>query len=998
MKSNLLKYKMINPRPEHFEQIQELCRRVYPFSKPWSLAQLESHRTIFPDGQLIVVDTENKKVVGLAFSLIISWNDYSPQDNWQDFTSAGFFYNHDPKRGTTLYGAEVMVDPDCRSKGIGKMLYEGRLKIVEKYNLKRIRAGARLRGYSKFKDKLTPQEYAKEVVEGKIYDPTLSFQVARGFQVFDVAPNYLFNDPESLGFAAVIEWLNPKRNTERDYTRQRIRISSFMKGENFVPEHLPKELRRLVRITTTSLGQAIKHIEGEKLYRRVEHFRDQLKKVRGKKQVTAIYKNLLNELSKEKSDVLMKLAHAFSLQLELVNACETAYRTWRLRQKSAPQTLKTKIDLTHVLTAHPTEARAKNTVEILSKIQNILIEALQNNFSLNQISLNTQVQLLWLQSLSKTKQPRVVDEADYIFSLVLSPEILPFILHGQPGYSLKLRTWVGGDKDGHPGVDKQVMKQCLSRSRFYLVNFIDSYFNELLADISELPDSNHYRNISTALRQLQAEITKLSELSYSDGTRIKKWTLKLNAFQRKAPHFVRSHEKMLLITQAIQVFPALVLPIELREDASLIEKALTDNNSAIRNMLTELNKVAGALDVTHYARGLVISHCEGDKDISNACTLVQKTCVKKSLPVIPLFESREALVAGKKILKTWLKSSKNQELVRRHWGNKLEIMLGYSDSAKQTGVLASRLLIAKAMNEIDRQLKPHKIKSVFFHGSGGSVARGGGSLKEQISWWSQSAIENPKMTTQGEMIQRTFSTKEILNSHCSQLTAEALRRKVQKVRLHVSPELDLLANESMRHYSELVNDSEIITELLEATPFRYLEALKIGSRPTKRPSQKVSLDSLRAIPWVLCWTQSRILLPTWWGVGSAWKNLSQDQKQNLKKHFAESPFFSSYVKILGFTLAKVEMDIWEIYLQQNKADRHIHRFKQEYDWTLEFFKSVSGQSKLIWHRPWLEESIQLRSPHIHILNLIQILAMRKKHEPLLRETLVGIACGMLTTG
>ena len=212
---------ILHPRPEHFADIQELCRKVYPFTKPWSIDQLESHRAYFPDGQLIAVNMVSGKVVGLAFSLIISWDDYSPQDNWTDFTSGGFFHNHNPKRGKTLYGAEVMVDPEMRGLGIGKLLYQGRQEIAYKYGLKRIRAGARLRGYSKFKDKFAPNEYVKEVMEKRIYDPTLSFQLNQGFTAIDVAKNYLFNDPESLGYAAVIEWLNPQVITEKDIKKKK---------------------------------------------------------------------------------------------------------------------------------------------------------------------------------------------------------------------------------------------------------------------------------------------------------------------------------------------------------------------------------------------------------------------------------------------------------------------------------------------------------------------------------------------------------------------------------------------------------------------------------------------------------------------------------------------------------------------------------------------------------------------------------------------------------
>lgn len=993
------RFVLTNPLPKHFIQIQDLCRRVYPFTKPWSIEQLESHRANFPDGQLIVIDNETEKVVGLAFSLIISWSDYSPQDNWQDFTSGGFFHNHNPRQGKTLYGAEVMVDPEYRGRGIGKLLYAGRQDIVHKYNLKRIRAGARLRGYSKFKDKLSPREYVKQVTEKKIYDPTLSFQLGQGFKVIDVAANYLFNDPESLGYAAVIEWLNPENNSARDFEKQRQSLEFFLSGDQFVPQYLPKELRNLVRRSTTALGRAIIDLEGEAFYRKIEHYREQLKKSRNKEKIKQVLQALSKKLNSESKQDLLKIAHAFSLQLEIVNVCEAAYRTWRQRQKPLFQGLKNKLNLTYVLTAHPTEARSKDVVESLNRLQKMLVEEIQNKFIFNEKALATQMRLLWLQSLVKNERPTVIDEAEYIYSLTLNPEILDFLLQEKPAYDLKLRTWVGGDKDGHPGVDKNTMKECLVHSRQYLIHYASLKLSQLLSDLVLLGNSKKLvQSELSTLRKFLIELKYFKVISTGDGTKIKTWSFKYKTFIKRASKLIRDHEQTLLLLRFLDYFPAFVLPIELREDASLISEALKDTKAPIREMLTELSKISGALDITSYARGLIISHCEQEQDLANACQLVDLVCKQSSLPVIPLFETREALLRGKRTLKKWLSIKRNHDRVQRHWFRKFEIMLGYSDSAKQTGTLASRLLISKSMREIDKTLRPFQIQPIFFHGSGGSVARGGGSLKEQISWWSRSAIENPKMTIQGEMIQRIFASKEILNSQCIHLTTEAQRRKVRKVRFEKSPELDSFADQVANEYTKLINNSELLSVLLNATPYKYLDILKIGSRPSKRPTANITLSSLRAIPWVLCWTQTRVLLPIWWGIGTTWTNLNLTEKEKLKTLYLKNPFFSSFIKTLGFTLAKVELDVWELYLNEKENAETIKVIRREFDDAVKFVLEASQEKDLIWYRPWLAESIRLRSPHIHLLNLIQIIAMKKSDENLLRETIVGIACGMLTTG
>lgn len=191
-----------------FPQVMALSERIYGPGMGWSAAQLQSHLDVFPEGQLVSVvpEEDGDRLLGMAASLIIDWDDYEMTDTWRTFTDAGMFTNHDPVKGRTLYGAEVMTDPAERGRGIGSALYRARQKLVERLDLVRIRAGARLRGYHRFASRMTAAEYVAEVRRGRHRDPTLSFQLRRGFQVLGVVPNYLRNDPESLGWAAVIEW------------------------------------------------------------------------------------------------------------------------------------------------------------------------------------------------------------------------------------------------------------------------------------------------------------------------------------------------------------------------------------------------------------------------------------------------------------------------------------------------------------------------------------------------------------------------------------------------------------------------------------------------------------------------------------------------------------------------------------------------------------------------------------------------------------------------
>ena len=219
-----------------FPAIIGICRRVYPTHPPYSEEQLASHVAVFPEGQLtaVLVDESGgreggdgggrdavetgERVVGMAASLIVRWDDYDIDLRWRDFTAGGTFTNHDPS-GRTLYGAEVMVDPEAQGGGAGSALYVARDELLRDLGLLRIRAGARLRGYQTWAGRLTPEAYVQRVVRGELRDPTLTFQLHRGFRVVAVVSGYLGNDPESLGYAAVIEKLNPELATPEDYRR-----------------------------------------------------------------------------------------------------------------------------------------------------------------------------------------------------------------------------------------------------------------------------------------------------------------------------------------------------------------------------------------------------------------------------------------------------------------------------------------------------------------------------------------------------------------------------------------------------------------------------------------------------------------------------------------------------------------------------------------------------------------------------------------------------------
>jgi GNAT superfamily N-acetyltransferase len=203
------------------DQMIRLCRDVYPDSPAWSADQLTSHQSVFPEGQFVVEDRVDGSIIGFAASLIVNWDDYDWATPWRDFTDGGYFTNHNPQTGRTLYGAEIMVSPKRQGTGAGTKLYRMREDLAIRLGLLRIRAGARLRNYHRYAKLMSAEDYVHSVIDGKLRDPTLSFQLKRGFRVLRVTPDYLRHDPESLGYAAVIEWINPAVAKPEDFAHQR---------------------------------------------------------------------------------------------------------------------------------------------------------------------------------------------------------------------------------------------------------------------------------------------------------------------------------------------------------------------------------------------------------------------------------------------------------------------------------------------------------------------------------------------------------------------------------------------------------------------------------------------------------------------------------------------------------------------------------------------------------------------------------------------------------
>lgn len=761
---------------------------------------------------------------------------------------------------------------------------------------------------------------------------------------------------------------------------------------------LPEELKKIVYESVFLLGSIVREQYGADCYDQIERIRVSFKQVRdqGPEKLHEVLNHSYIELSNVSEERLIKIAHVNSLMLELVNCCESAYRVVTIQKK--PTTVKpTDQQIVFVLTSHPTEARSKSFLILVERITEVLIRGFETNFSDIKDELKFLLNLALSIEITKHLKPTIRDEFSEIYQRMLSKKMLDKQIElYEKGVEVSFRTWSGGDKDGHPGVGGSEMTGSLQASRLQILNYVKHIFECYKSDLMLVGQA---KKINLALVSLISELDLLRKIERGDGLKVNRLRKKFNTFLLLVKSNNFYSPELTKVKSILWLYPALVMPLEIREDSEVVTLALKDKKQNIARMLRELRKISQGFDPKWYVRGFILSMCQTPGSLCDGISLVKKCLGSYALPVIPLFENEQGMRESISILEY---NFKKHSLFSEHstrWNNKYEVMIGYSDSSKENGVLPARLQLESAIKKIDSYVSSHNLRPVFFHGSGGSISRGGGSTKEQIAWWPISSLSVFKMTVQGESIQRNLGHPLLLESAVLKITDEFHNFSTRNSTY--SESLDSFVESTKKNYNNLVNDKSFHALVSAATPYQFLDQLKLGSRPDKRNSPDTF--SLRAIPWILCWTQTRILLPVWWGIGSSWSELPDENKQSIKSDFLTSPLLTSYLKHLGFTLEKIRISVWHFLIEKSSLDdsekrRWIEAFYKELTLTENFFHEVSGGKDHLWFRPWLRESIYFRSSMIHPLNVIQKIALEKSYQPLLRTTVAGISSGMLTTG
>lgn len=430
----------------------------------------------------------------------------------------------------------------------------------------------------------------------------------------------------------------------------------------------------------------------------------------------------------------------------------------------------------------------------------------------------------------------------------------------------------------------------------------------------------------------------------------------------------------------------------------------------------------------------VISMTHAPSDVLAVLWLAQWAAAERGLkdnrlpmPIAPLFETIDDLKRAPQTLRAMLENHAYSAHVDALSGKQI-VMIGYSDSTKDGGYLSA------CWNLYDAQIAMHQAVAergrtiVFFHGRGGSLGRGGGPANRSIRSLPPHTLDGGmRITEQGEVLSERYDDPHVAHRHLEQVLSALLQRGVDDVGGRGARAIEkhdalreimsTLAARSREVYRELVDHPGFIRYFEGATPISQIEQLPIGSRPSRRQGER-SLDKLRAIPWVFSWTQSRHMLPAWYGIGTAIEEYLQSggdkRLQSLRSLYKKQLFFRATINNAALALAKADLGIARLHasmVEDVEAREAIwSRIEAEFERSRRTMLALLDQRKLLGDVPWLKRSIEVRNPYVDPLNMIQLELFRRLRampddDPraeeiasLVRLTIQGIAGGLRTTG
>ncbi|WP_106814394.1 phosphoenolpyruvate carboxylase [Microbacterium timonense] len=631
-----------------------------------------------------------------------------------------------------------------------------------------------------------------------------------------------------------------------------------------------------------------------------------------------------------------------------------------------------------------------------------------------------------------------------------APIVRPFVRVG---------SWVGGDRDGNPFVTASVTRKASAIASEHVLLGLErttsrigrtltldaattppsdaliALWQRLRAadedaakDIAKRsPDEPHRRIMLLIARKIDATRRRDADLAYRDPEHLLAdlRIVQESLVQAGAPRQAYGHLQQLL--WQVETYGFHLTELEVRQHSAVHAKVLAELESGgprseLAEEVLDVIRTIGFLQERYGPRAAgryIVSFTQSADDLANVHKLARFAVGPDGtlpvLDVIPLFETFADLQAAPRILAEIVE---HPEFAARlaATGRRLEVMLGYSDSSKDVGPVAANLALYEAQAKIAAWADENGIELTLFHGRGGALGRGGGPANSAILAQPPHSVDGRfKLTEQGEVIFARYGDPAIAMRHIDQVAAAILlasspsneerNRAAAEKYADVAATMDAASRE---RFFSLVKAPGFAPWFARVTPMEEIGLLALGSRPARRGLSVESLEDLRAIPWVFAWTQARINLAGWFGLGTAMEAVGDEAL--LRGAYEEWPLLRTLVDNVAMSLAKTDDRIARHYLELGDRDDLAELVRGEMKLTRDWVVRVTGGTELLGNKPVLQRAVKMRSPYVDALSLLQLRALRALRDapegapvdPELQRLLLlsvsGVAAGLQNTG